>query len=72
MLGRVIKSTGSWYTVKSEEGDYYDCRIKGKFRQNKSKLTNPVAVGDWVFFELEEYFILKFFNPLTFYIVRVN
>ena len=32
MLGIVYKSTGSWYTVKTEEGDIYECRIKGKFR----------------------------------------
>jgi len=54
MKGRVIKSTGSWYTVKSDSGELFDCRIKGKFRINKSKLTNPIAVGDMVEFELEE------------------
>jgi len=54
MKGRVIKSTGSWYIVRSEEGLVFECRIKGKFRLNKSKLTNPVAVGDIVFFEIEE------------------
>jgi len=54
MKGRVVKSTGSWYTVKSESGESFDCRIKGKFRINKTKLTNPIAVGDIVEFELEE------------------
>tara|TARA_R110002124_G_scaffold87407_1_gene225094 strand:+ start:125654 stop:126592 length:939 start_codon:yes stop_codon:yes gene_type:complete len=53
MRGLVYKSTGSWYTVKSEEGDFYECRIKGKFRIEGIKSTNPVAVGDWVLFEVE-------------------
>jgi|TARA_R110000751_G_scaffold62520_5_gene129062 ribosome biogenesis GTPase len=51
--GTVYKSTGSWYTVKSEEGDFYECRIKGKFRTQGIKSTNPVAVGDHVGFDLE-------------------
>jgi len=54
MNGLVIKSTGSWYIVMAQNGDIYNCRIKGKFRQTISKLTNPVAVGDMVVFELEE------------------
>ncbi|MGI9550665.1 MAG: ribosome small subunit-dependent GTPase A [Aurantibacter sp.] len=53
MLGIVYKSTGSWYTVKTEEGDFYECRIKGKFRMKGIKSTNPVAVGDVVKFEIE-------------------
>jgi len=51
--GTVYKSTGSWYTVKSDEGDFYECRIKGKFRTQGIKSTNPVAVGDHVGFDLE-------------------
>lgn len=54
MYGRVVKSTGSWYIVLANDDKLYDCRIKGKFRLSKSKLTNPVAVGDLVEFELEE------------------
>lgn len=54
MKGTVYKSTGSWYTVKSEEGGFYECRIKGKFRIKGIKSTNPVSVGDKVIFELEE------------------
>lgn len=53
MRGLVIKSTGSWYQVKDEQGKQYDCRIKGKFRTKGIKTTNPIAVGDWVNFELE-------------------
>ena len=53
MVGIVYKSTGSWYTVKSDNGDFYDCRIKGKFRIKGIKSTNPIAVGDRVHFEVE-------------------
>ena len=48
MLGTVYKSTGSWYVVKTDSGDTYECRIKGKFRIQNIKSTNPVAVGDRV------------------------
>ena len=54
MTGLVYKSTGSWYTVKSEKGDFIECRIKGKFRMKGIKSTNPIAVGDVVDYELEE------------------
>lgn len=53
MTGIVYKSTGSWYTVKSEDGIFYECRIKGKFRIKGIKSTNPIAVGDEVDFDLE-------------------
>ncbi len=54
MLGIVYKSTGSWYTVKTDAGDFYECRIKGKFRIKGIKSTNPIAVGDLVVFEVEK------------------
>jgi len=53
MTGLVFKSTGSWYTVKTINGKIYECRIKGKFRIKGIKSTNPIAVGDYVDFELE-------------------
>ena len=53
MTGIVYKSTGSWYTVKTNLGSIYQCRIKGKFRLKGIKSTNPIAVGDVVDFELE-------------------
>ncbi len=53
MTGLVYKSTGSWYTVKTLNGKIYECRIKGKFRLEGIKSTNPIAVGDFVNFELE-------------------
>ncbi len=54
MKGIVYKSTGSWYTVKTEQGNFYECRLKGKFKIKGIKNTNPVAVGDRVEFELEK------------------
>jgi ribosome biogenesis GTPase len=54
MRGLVYKSTGSWYSVKTLSNEQYDCRIKGKFRLDGIKSTNPIAVGDYVDFELEK------------------
>lgn len=54
MQGTVIKSTGSWYRVKNDTGEIYECRIKGKLRLKGMKNTNPVAVGDRVDFEPEK------------------
>lgn len=51
--GLVIRSTGSWYSVKSDAGEIMDCRIKGKLRMKEVRTTNPVAVGDRVEFELQ-------------------
>lgn len=50
--GVVTKSTGSWYSVRTEEGEIYQCRLKGKFRIKGIKSTNPIAVGDYVRFEV--------------------
>lgn len=52
--GLVLKSTGSWYTVKSEDNSIYNCTIKGKVRTFNLKSTNPVAVGDYVEFEIQD------------------
>lgn len=54
MTGTVYKSTGSWYSVKARNGVFYDCRIKGKFRIEGLRSTNPIAVGDEVDFDLEQ------------------
>ncbi len=51
--GIVIKSTGSWYTVETENGEKFECKIKGKFRIKDIKSTNPVAVGDKVEFTVQ-------------------
>ncbi|HEY9002182.1 MAG TPA: ribosome small subunit-dependent GTPase A [Mucilaginibacter sp.] len=53
MEGLVTKSTGSWYQVLTNNGQKYDCRIKGIFRTKGITTTNPIAVGDHVDFELE-------------------
>lgn len=53
MKGRVIKSTGSWYSVKTDTGTI-QARLRGKFKQDELKLTNPIAVGDYVLIEKEE------------------
>lgn len=52
-LGRVIKSTGSWYDVRNDAGEVVQCRLRGKIRLDGLRTTNPVAVGDWVNFERE-------------------
>jgi ribosome biogenesis GTPase / thiamine phosphate phosphatase len=53
MRARVYKSTGSWYTVKTEDGNFSIARIKGIFKIDGITSTNPIAVGDWVNIEVE-------------------
>ena len=48
MKGLVIKNTGSWYTVRTDDDQLLDCKVKGNFRIKGIKSTNPVAVGDVV------------------------
>lgn len=51
----VLKSTGSWYSLLDRNsGKIYQARLRGKLKLSESKLTNPVAVGDWVYYTLEE------------------
>lgn len=54
MKALVFRSSGSWYTVKGENGHFLECRLRGKLRLNNKQLTNPVVVGDWVLLEKEE------------------
>ncbi len=49
--GTVVKSTGSQYVVRADDGSLHTCRIKGKMRLDDIKSTNPVAVGDFVMFD---------------------
>lgn len=51
MKGLVIKNTGSTYQARTEDGNLYECKIRGNFRIKDIRTTNPVAVGDWVDFE---------------------
>lgn len=48
MRGLVIKNTGSWYLVKTDEGNCVECKVKGNFRLKGIRSTSPVAVGDYV------------------------
>ena len=71
MKGTVIKTTGSWYLVKSEKGDLLECRLKGRFRIKGIKSTNPIVVGDRVVLEKtdDSYMITKLMDRKNF-IVR--
>ncbi len=73
MKGIIIKSTGSWYQVlESETKQIYEARIRGKFKLIKTRLTNPLAVGDEVEFSLEQddvAWITKIF-PRKNYLIR--
>ncbi|MBN7815052.1 ribosome small subunit-dependent GTPase A [Algoriphagus pacificus] len=72
MEGRVIKSTGSWYVVQVGE-EFIAARLKGKFKQSELKLTNPIAVGDWVTLEKEqnqETAVISDIHPRENYVIR--
>ena len=71
MQGVVVKSTGSWYSVLTDDGVQLDCRIRGKFRIQGLKSTNPVAVGDRVLLDVngEDYLISKILERKN-YIIR--
>ena len=51
MKGLVVKNTGSWYLVKTDDGRFIETKLKGNFRLKAIKSTNPIAVGDFVFIE---------------------
>ena len=48
MKGLVIKNTGSWYTVRTDDGRDVESKVKGNFRLKEIRSTNPVSVGDRV------------------------
>lgn len=54
MRGTVVKNTGSWYTVLTEDGRTIESKIKGNFRLRGIRSTNPVAVGDHVHIEMNQ------------------
>lgn len=54
MKGLVIKNTGSWYTVRTEDGKDIESKIKGNFRLKGIRTTNPIAVGDYVQIEINQ------------------
>ena len=47
--GLVVKNTGSWYLVKTDDNQLIECKVKGNFRLRGIRSTNPIAVGDRVF-----------------------
>ncbi|HNZ42307.1 MAG TPA: ribosome small subunit-dependent GTPase A [Bacteroidales bacterium] len=73
LKGIVIKSTGSWHTVRSSEAKEYLCKLKGQYRIRGLKATNPLTVGDHVEFYLsgaEEVGIIDKILPRKNYIIR--
>lgn len=69
--GTVIKSTGSWYLVRFPDEQVVECRIRGKFRLEGIRTTNPVAVGDWVKVEKsQEGHVIVGIEPRKNYIIR--
>jgi len=68
----VMRSTGSWYLIRTTDGEEVEARIKGKFRLQGIKTTNPVAVGDIVDFTLEEddTAVITEIHPRKNYIIR--
>jgi ribosome biogenesis GTPase len=72
MNGLVIKNTGSWYSVKTDEGLLFDCKVKGTFRLQGIRSTNPIAVGDRVVFEVssEGYGLISNIEDRKNYIIR--
>jgi len=73
-IGLVIRSTGSWYDVRNEDGHVYRARLKGKFKIKGLKVTNPIAVGDRVEYEVEDQTentaIIHDIQPRDNYIIR--
>lgn len=74
MKALVYKSTGSWYVIKNETGEFFNARIKGKFKIDGITSTNPIAVGDWVEADKEDIaegsVIIHHIYPRTNYITR--
>ncbi len=74
MKGLVIKSTGSWYTIKTDDGEKLEARLRGKFKLLDKKVTNPIAVGDRVILEQEEsgeaYYVITELLPRENYVIR--
>ncbi|TAE31522.1 MAG: ribosome small subunit-dependent GTPase A [Cytophagales bacterium] len=70
----VIRSTGSWYDIRNDDGHIYKARLKGKFKIMGLKVTNPIAVGDRVQFEVEDVAentaIILDIDPRENYIIR--
>ncbi len=72
--GLIMRSTGSWYEVRSESGKIFSGRLKGKFKIKGMQTSNPIAVGDWVLYSMEDethgHVIIEDILPRTNYIIR--
>ena len=70
MKGLVVRSTGSWYDVRTDDGQLIACKVKGNFRLRGIRSTNPVAVGDWV--EIKDGFIIEIYDRRNYIIRRAS
>ncbi len=72
MKGVVVKNTGSWYQVKTDDGSLIECKIKGVFRLKGIRSTNPIAVGDHVLIEKNQdgTAFIREIEPRKNYIIR--
>ncbi len=52
--GLIMRSTGSWYEIRADDGTVFRGRLKGKFKLKGPKTSNPIAVGDWVMYAMED------------------
>lgn len=70
--GIVMKSTGSWYWVRTEDGEVIQCRLRGKFKLINKKITNPIAVGDRALLEYTDTqdWVIKKLLDRTNYVIR--
>lgn len=69
-----MRSTGSWYEVRADSGKVYRARLKGKFKLNGPKTSNPITVGDHVLFSMEDEInqtvLIEEISPRQNYIIR--
>lgn len=71
--GKVLRSTGSWYLVKTDQGEAFPCKLRGRFKMEGIRTTNPIAVGDVVDFHLSpdgEAGLIMRIHERTNYIIR--
>jgi ribosome biogenesis GTPase len=72
--GLIMRSTGSWYEVRAESGTIFQGRLKGKFKIKGLQTSNPLAVGDWVLYSMEDethgHVTIEEIVPRSNYIIR--
>ena len=72
MKALVIRNTGSWYDVRTDDGQLFACKVKGNFRLRGIRSTNPIAVGDWVEFDPSSSFITEIHDRRNFIVRRAS